>query len=515
MQVYIIGAGAGDFELITIKGKKALEKADVLIYAGSLVNPEILKYSPEAEVYNSATMNLEEVIEVIERAVEEEKTVARVHTGDPSIYGAIQEQIDILKEKGINYTIIPGVSSFSAAAAAVEREYTLPDVSQTVILTRRGGRTPVPEKEELSMLASHQASMAIFLSVQMIAEVVDDLMQHYPGETSVAVVEKASWPDQNIVRGKLANIASQVKQAGIKKTAMILVGDFLDSEYSRSKLYDKDFSHACRRGENIKKAILVVSFGTSYEETRAKTIKACEDKIIEQFPDYEIRRAFTSEIIINILKKRDGIKVNNPEKALKELYDQGYQQVIIQPLHIINGHEYHDLLKTAQGFRSYFKDLKIGVPLLYQKADYFNLAQTLRNELPEPSEDEAIILMGHGSDHPANSAYACLDYVFKDIGLNNYYVGTVEGYPEIEQIITILQKDQIRKVYLTPLMLVAGDHAQNDMVGDDEDSWKNILEKTGYEVEVVLSGMGEYQGVQKQYIEKIRDILKELANGKK
>lgn len=249
MKVYFVGAGAGDPELLTIKGKKILEKAEVVIYAGSLVNPDILAYAPQAQVYNSAEMTLEEVLAKIEEAIADEKIVARVHTGDPSIYGAIQEQIDYLKKKKIDYEIIPGVSSFLAAAAAIEREFTLPSVAQTVIITRMEGRTAVPEREKLHKLAKHQTSMAIFLSVQMIEEVVAELLTEYPPTTAIAVVQKASWADEKIVKGSLNNIAAKVKEAGINKTAMILVGDFLDSKYERSKLYDKNFSHQFRKAE--------------------------------------------------------------------------------------------------------------------------------------------------------------------------------------------------------------------------------------------------------------------------
>ncbi|AZO95927.1 precorrin-4 C(11)-methyltransferase [Halocella sp. SP3-1] len=506
MQVYFVGAGTGDPELITIKGKKALEKADLVIYAGSLVNPEILKFCPDAEVYNSAVMNLEEVIGLIEKAAAEGRTVVRLHTGDPSLYGAIQEQIDLLHKKGIQFKIIPGVSSFLAAAAAVEREFTLPGVSQTVILTRRGGRTLVPNREKIAELASHRASMAIFLSIQMIEEVVAELLEGYPENTPIVVVARASWPDEIIIRGKLSNIAVKVKEAGIKKTAMILVGDFLDCDYSRSKLYDQGFSHAYRAGEKAKKVILVVSFGTSYAGTREKTIEACEDRIAVEFTDYDIKRAFTSGMIIDILEERDGIKINNPEEALKTLYDEGYQEVIVQPLHIINGSEYHDLLEIANNYRGLFKDMKVGKPLLTDKGDYFKTVKALKEELPEPAKGEAVVLMGHGTEHFANSAYACLDYTFKDKGLANYYVATVEGYPEITQVIKFLKRDNIKKVYLAPLMLVAGDHAQNDMASDEEDSWKSIMEQEGFEVEIYLSGMGEYESIQQQYIDKIKKI---------
>ncbi|WZL71773.1 precorrin-4 C(11)-methyltransferase [Clostridiaceae bacterium 35-E11] len=245
--VYFIGAGPGDPDLITVKGKKIIEKADVIIYAGSLVNKQILDCRKNtAEIHNSASMTLEEVIEVMTKAEKEEKLVARVHTGDPSIYGAIREQMDILEEKGIQYEVIPGVSSFVGAAAAINKEFTLPGITQTVILTRMEGRTPVPEKESLESLAQHKASMCIFLSVQMIEEVVRRLTAYYPIETPIAVIQKATWEDQKIVLGTLSDIAEKVKTAGITKTAQILVGDFLGNEYEYSKLYDKDFSHEYR-----------------------------------------------------------------------------------------------------------------------------------------------------------------------------------------------------------------------------------------------------------------------------
>ncbi len=247
--VYFIGAGPGDPELITVKGLRLLAEADVVIYAGSLVNPELLKNcKPGAEVYNSAEMALDEVLAVITRAHREGKNVARVHTGDPALYGAIQEQIDALEERGIQYMVVPGVSSFFAAAAVIPHELTLPGVTQTVILTRMEGRTPVPDREKLASLAAHRSTMCIFLSVQQIAAVVEQLLTGgYSPETPVVVVEKASWPEQRLVRGDLSSIAAGVKEAGITKTALIMVGDVFGAEYERSKLYDPGFSHGFRK----------------------------------------------------------------------------------------------------------------------------------------------------------------------------------------------------------------------------------------------------------------------------
>ncbi|MBS4538574.1 precorrin-4 C(11)-methyltransferase [Clostridium sp. D2Q-11] len=248
--VYFIGAGPGDPDLITVKGRNIIEKSDIIIYAGSLVNKEIIECRrKESTLYNSASMTLEEVIKVIEEGVKEDKLIARVHTGDPSIYGAIREQIDWLEDLGISSKVIPGVSSFVASAAALNKEFTLPDISQTVICTRLEGRTPVPESESLDKLASHKASMAIFLSVHMIDNVVSRLMKHYDKDTPVAVIQKATWDDQKIVQGKLSNISDKVKEANINKTAQILVGDFLGDKYSLSKLYDASFSHGYRKAK--------------------------------------------------------------------------------------------------------------------------------------------------------------------------------------------------------------------------------------------------------------------------
>lgn len=248
-KVYFIGAGPGDPELITIKGQRIVKEADIIIYAGSLVPREVIECHKEgAEIYNSASMNLEEVMDVTIKGIKSGKKVARVHTGDPAIFGAHREQMDVLDEHGIEYEVIPGVSSFLASAAAVKKEFTLPGVSQTVICTRLEGRTPVPEKESLESLAAHKASMAIFLSVHMIGDVVKRLSKHYPMTTPIAIVQRATWEDQKIVMGTLETIEEKVKEANITKTAQILVGDFLGNEYEKSKLYDKHFTHEYRKG---------------------------------------------------------------------------------------------------------------------------------------------------------------------------------------------------------------------------------------------------------------------------
>ncbi len=250
-KVFFIGAGPGAPDLITLRGKKIIDKADCIIYAGSLVNNELFA-GCHAEIYDSSTLNLDEIIELIKESVYAGGTVARVHTGDPSLYGATMEQMARLESLNIEFEMIPGVSSAFGAAAALGAELTLPEITQTVIITRKGGRTPVPENESLERLASHRATMMIFLSVGMISGVVDDLLAGgYELTTPVSVVQRASWPDQRIVAGTLGDIAERVEREGIKKTAMICVGTVFGKSplQAESKLYDKHFSHGTRESK--------------------------------------------------------------------------------------------------------------------------------------------------------------------------------------------------------------------------------------------------------------------------
>ena len=249
-KVYIVGAGPGDPDLITLKGDRLLREADLVIYAGSLVNEKILKRVKEGcALHDSAKMNLQEICDVMIEYAKAGKKVVRLQSGDPSLFGALREQMELLTEAGIEYAMVPGVSSFAAAAAAVKREYTLPEISQTIILTRMAGRTPVPEDQSLGSLAAHKASMAIFLSISMIDQVVDELRQGYSDDTPVAVVYKASWEEEKVIEGTIADIAPKVKEADIKLSALILVGPFLGDPISRSKLYDAGFTHGCREGK--------------------------------------------------------------------------------------------------------------------------------------------------------------------------------------------------------------------------------------------------------------------------
>lgn len=250
--LYFIGAGPGAVDLITMKGHRLLCEADVVIYAGSLVNPELLNYTKKGcEHHNSAHMTLEEVIETVKKAEVENKMTVRLHTGDSSIYGAIREQIDILKVLNIKYEVIPGVSSFCGAAASLGAEYTLPNISQSVIITRMEGRTPVPERESIRSFAAHKATMVLFLSSSLTDELSKELIAGgYEPETPVAVVYKATWPDEKIFKCTIETLHETMTENNINKTALILVGYFLGNDYDRSELYNPTFTHEYRKAIN-------------------------------------------------------------------------------------------------------------------------------------------------------------------------------------------------------------------------------------------------------------------------
>lgn len=278
--VHIVGAGSGAPDLITVRGQRLLEEADVIIYAGSLVNPQLLNWAKrEAKVYDSAKMTLEEVCQVMEQAEKEGLSTVRLHTGDPCLYGAIREQMDWMEEHGISYDICPGVSSFCGAAAALEMEYTLPDVSQSVVITRMAGRTPVPERESIRSFAAHRATMVIFLSAGMLKQLSAQLIEGgYAPDTPAAIVYKATWPEEKKVYCTVETLADEAAAAGISKTALIVVGDSVaQTGYERSKLYDPEFTTGYRDGKG-KGTMYVVGMGPGSLEQMTGQAKATLEK---------------------------------------------------------------------------------------------------------------------------------------------------------------------------------------------------------------------------------------------
>ena len=259
--------------------------------------------------------------------------------------------------------------------------------------------------------------------------------------------------------------------------------------------------------QESKKAILVVSFGTSYNTTREKTIDVIEKKIDEAFPEQKIYRAWTSKMIMAKLLKRDGIKINNVKEAMEQMRNDGITDVIVQPTHVINGIE-NDLMKEdALSYRDDFHSIAFGTPLLTSEQDSLDVIDAVVKEFSDLKDHEALVLMGHGTTHYANSIYAALDYTFKDKGYPNVHLGTVEAYPSMQTLLRMVKEQKPKKVKLAPFMIVAGDHARNDMAGDDPESWRCQFEAAGFEVECCLKGLGEYPAVQDIFIRHIREII--------
>lgn len=265
----------------------------------------------------------------------------------------------------------------------------------------------------------------------------------------------------------------------------------------------------------MKKAILVVSFGTTYLDTLKLNIAAIEDKIRDSFSDFEIRRAFTSRMVIRKLAERDGLHVDTEEQALEKLLAEGYAEVYVQPLHVVAGEEYGKIerLVARYAHNRTFAKIKIGRPLLYymgqedQPDDYLEVLAAIAGQLPPLGHEDALVFMGHGGTHPANAAYAALQLKFAEAGLERAFVYTVEGFPALESVTEKLSENNIRNVLLVPFMLVAGDHAKNDMAGDDDESAKSQLKQAGFHVDVVLKGLGENRAIQDIYIRHLRDAI--------
>lgn len=250
-----------------------------------------------------------------------------------------------------------------------------------------------------------------------------------------------------------------------------------------------------------KPVILAVSFGTSYNDNRDLSIGAVEAALAEAYPEYEVRRAFTAQIVIDILEERDGLEIDNVEEAMERLVADGVKEVVVQPTHVMNGFEYDDIVKEVGGYAEKFDSLKIGTGLLTDDADYEELVRILAEETAAYNTGKtAVVFMGHGTHHEANATYTTLQEAMDAAGMTNYFVGTVEGAPLVEDILAKVDAGEYDKVVLLPLMIVAGDHANNDMAGDEEGSWKDVFTKAGYEVECVLTGLGQYEGVQQMIV---------------
>lgn len=269
-------------------------------------------------------------------------------------------------------------------------------------------------------------------------------------------------------------------------------------------------SESTPEDSDAKKVLLVISFGTSYNNNRDLSIGSVEKALTDAYPEYEMRRAFTSQIIIDKLKERDGIEIDNVTQAMERLVSDGIKDVVVQPTHVMNGFEYDDIVSEVSPYQEKFDRFKMGSPLLITDEDYQELASVITEETKEYDTDgNAVVFMGHGTEHEANATYAKLQKVLMEGGHSRYFIGTVEAEPTLEDVLALVQASGAKKVTLLPLMIVAGDHANNDMAGDEEDSWKSVFEKAGFEVECVLKGLGQYPGIQEMFVSHVAKTIAE------
>jgi len=295
--------------------------------------------------------------------------------------------------------------------------------------------------------------------------------------------------------------------------SLVVLSGCSDSSANSNNVKENEMANTnTNSNDSEKKAILVVSFGTSYNETRKATIEAIENAITSNFSDFEVRRAFTSQTIINKLAQRDGMEIDNVQQAMEKIVNDGIKTLIVQPTHVMNGIEYDEMVSVVDQFKENFTSLAYGNPLLSDDNDYKKLTEILINSTSEYNTDKtSIVFMGHGTEHNANSTYLKLDKNFKDLGYSNYFVGTVEATPSFDDVSNNIKNTDTQKIILLPLMIVAGDHATNDMAGDEEDSWKTMLKKEGYEVECILKGLGEYAEVQQMFVEHTQDAVNSIG----
>jgi len=522
----VVGMGPGDGSYVLPAAEAAIAAADLLI--GD--ERHLARYPGKPGLPFKGG-----IASVLDRVDEERRRVALavLVSGDPCLYSlgrAVARRF-----APCDYELVPGLSSVQLACARARVSW-----DDAVVVSVHG--RPLTELERVP----YHRSAAILTDAEHNAAVAAGVLAPRLGALRRCVVaERLGYADERIVEGGLGAMAS-MSFGGL--AVMVLP---VESENSNNYVtYDNKeevtmigkrslaVATACAAvlaggvstggsaadgsasvaggaggGGSGRQALLVVSFGTSYEETLEKTIAATERSLAAAYPDYELRRAFTSGIVIRVLAKR-GVMVDDVPTALGRLRDEGYERVVIQPLHLIPGVEYHEVLSAAASFRGAFAELAVGEPLLSGAESYFELARALEPTLPSCAPGEAVVFMGHGTHHAANAAYPTMQRAFDDLGLPAY-VGTVEGYPELPGVMRLLKRDGVKKVTLLPLMLVAGDHATNDMAGDEDDSWKNVLTAEGFEVECVLRGLGERASVRGLYAAKAGAAMESLAEATK
>lgn len=433
--------------------------------------------------------------ERVEQVIAELEITPFRHKPTHALSGGQKKQVSIADILVMN----PEIIIFDEPAAALDPKHTLLVNKIVDQLTERGITV---------LMSTHDVDYAFSWADDVI--LLKDGKVLIQGTPEQVFANRSALEATNLKQPACLELFESLCRKGILKTSLPVPRDLKQLEAYIAKVSERTYHGGTLPMQKEKKAILVVSFGTSYHHTREKTIDIIENEIQAAFPDYAIYRAWTSKMIMAKLLKRDGIKINNVKEAMEQMAADGITDVIIQPTHVINGIE-NDLMKEdALSYQDQFRSLSFGTPLLTSEQDNWDMIQAIADEFSSLSDEEALVLMGHGTTHYANSIYAALDYSFKDKGHKNIFLGTVEAYPSMETLMKMICEKAPKKVILAPFMIVAGDHATNDMAGDDPESWRCQFENQGFLVECCLKGLGEYPAVREIFIRHIREVMEQM-----
>lgn len=433
----------------------------------------------------------DEAKEQVEKVIDYLEITPFRHKPTHALSGGQKKQVSIADILVMN----PDIIILDEPAAALDPKHTT--MVNTIVdqLTENGITV---------MMATHDVNYAMAWADDVFLFKDGKVLIH--GTPEQVFSNKSALASTNLEQPACLQLFDSLCKKGILKTSLPIPRSLPQLESYIAAISERTY-HGGKIMQETKKAILVVSFGTSYNSTREKTIDVIEKKIGESFPDCQIYRAWTSKMIMAKLLKRDGIKINNVKEAMEQMHREGITDVLIQPTHVINGIE-NDLMKEdALSWRDSFHSITFGTPLLTSEQDNCDIIEAINQEFSYLKADEALVLMGHGTTHYANAIYAALDYTFKDKGYPNIHLGTVEAYPSMETLLKMIREQNPSKVVLAPFMIVAGDHARNDMASDDPDSWRCQFEAAGFPVECVLKGLGEYTKVQEIFIRHVREAM--------
>lgn len=433
----------------------------------------------------------DEAKEQVEKVIDYLEITPFRHKPTHALSGGQKKQVSIADILVMN----PDIIILDEPAAALDPKHTT--MVNTIVdqLTENGITV---------MMATHDVNYAMAWADDVFLFKDGKVLIH--GTPEQVFSNKSALASTNLEQPACLQLFDSLCKKGILKTSLPIPRSLPQLESYIAAISERTY-HGGKIMQETKKAILVVSFGTSYNSTREKTIDVIEKKIGESFPDCQIYRAWTSKMIMVKLLKRDGIKINNVKEAMEQMHREGITDVLIQPTHVINGIE-NDLMKEdALSWRDSFHSITFGTPLLTSEQDNCDIIEAINQEFSYLKADEALVLMGHGTTHYANAIYAALDYTFKDKGYPNIHLGTVEAYPSMETLLKMIREQNPSKVVLAPFMIVAGDHARNDMASDDPDSWRCQFEAAGFPVECVLKGLGEYTKVQEIFIRHVREAM--------